>query len=55
MTPSIASFGRELVIACLIHLIEVIKPAEGLGANRALLTLSHTVGLKTGLLPLSIR
>jgi hypothetical protein len=34
----ISGIEREMVIAYLIHLIEVIKPAEGLEANRALLT-----------------
>jgi hypothetical protein len=34
----VSEIERELVIAYLIHLIEVIKPAEGLEANRALLT-----------------
>lgn len=35
----IADFERELVIAYLTHLIEVIKPAEGFEGNRALLAL----------------
>jgi hypothetical protein len=34
----ISEIERELVIAYLIHLLEVIKPAEGLEINRALLT-----------------
>ena len=35
----ISGIERELLIAYLIHLLEVIKPAEGLEANRALLTM----------------